>query len=210
MNRVMASPDEFYDIVFMDIQMPDMDGVETTQKLRDKYGKGSVDNPFPPVVAMTAYSMKEDRERFLSQGMDDYVAKPIRAHTLIAKVQEIIGQSPDRPMTDKQLALAKEIALPVLDREIVNQLKQIGGKELVLSVYEDFVNESNELIGEALIAFKADDIATIERQRGHRGRDAGRRNRPRSRGAAQDRRCQHPCQILAGVAVGLREIFGEL
>ncbi len=77
-------------------------------------------------------------------------------------MQGIIGKSPGRPITDKQLALAKEITLPVLDREIVNQLKQIGGKELVLSVYEDFVNESNELVGEALTAYKENDIATVK------------------------------------------------
>ena len=103
-DRVMASPDEYYDIVFMDIQMPDMDGVETTQKLHEKSipTRGRPKIRLPPVVAMTAYSMKEDRERFLSQGMDDYVAKPIRAQKLITKVQELIGKVPDRQMTDKQ------------------------------------------------------------------------------------------------------------
>ncbi len=162
MDRVMASPEEYYDVVFMDIQMPDMDGVETTKKLHEKYPDPNPPYRLPPIVAMTAYSMKEDRERFLSEGMDDYVAKPIRAQNLIAKVQQIVGQTTDRQIGEKQRALAQEIALPVLDREIVNQLKQIGGKDLVLSVYEDFVNESNELVGEALTAYKADDIATVK------------------------------------------------
>jgi CheY-like chemotaxis protein len=47
-----------YDIIFMDIQMPDMDGVETSQELKKRYAKG-----LAPIVAMTAYSMKEDRDR---------------------------------------------------------------------------------------------------------------------------------------------------
>ncbi|MEZ4902797.1 MAG: response regulator [Spirosomataceae bacterium] len=48
-----------YNAIFMDIQMPDMDGIETTQRLREQFG-----DTLPTVVAMTAYSMKEDRERF--------------------------------------------------------------------------------------------------------------------------------------------------
>ncbi len=86
-DHVFSTREGYFDIIFMDIQMPDMDGVETTQKLHEKYPKG-----LPPIVAMTAYSMKEDRDRFLSQGMDDYVAKPIRAKHLIGKVQELIGK----------------------------------------------------------------------------------------------------------------------
>ncbi len=156
-NQIFENRETYYDIIFMDIQMPDMDGVETTRRLHANHPKG-----LPPIVAMTAYSMKEDRERFLSQGMDDYVAKPIRAQHLIGKVQELIGNSPSRSMSEKQLAIAKEISLPVLDREIVNQLKQIGGKELVLSVYEDFVNESNELVSESLTAYEQGDIPTVK------------------------------------------------
>ncbi len=69
----MAENGKPYELIFMDIQMPDMDGVETTVKLRSLFG-----TQLPPVIAMTAYSMREDRDRFLSQGLDDYIAKPIR------------------------------------------------------------------------------------------------------------------------------------
>ncbi len=156
-EQIFSKRDGYYDVIFMDIQMPDMDGVETTRRLREKYPKG-----LPPIVAMTAYSMKEDRERFMSQGMDDYLAKPIRAQHLIAKVQTLVGKIDNRKMSKKQVAMARELAVPVLDREIVNQLKQIGGKELVLSVYEDFVNESSELVSESLTAFQSGDIPTIK------------------------------------------------
>ncbi|MGB3463836.1 MAG: response regulator, partial [Cyclobacteriaceae bacterium] len=61
-----------YDLIFMDIQMPGMDGVEATRQIRLLKNQ-----TIPPVVAMTAYSMEEDRERFLSQGLDDYMSKPI-------------------------------------------------------------------------------------------------------------------------------------
>ena len=70
-----------YQLVLMDIQMPGLDGMETTQIL-----KSTPKISLPPIVAMTAYAMKEDRERFLSAGMDDYLAKPIRAGALIEMV----------------------------------------------------------------------------------------------------------------------------
>ena len=73
-----------FDMILMDIQMPEMDGIETTQRLKKEFG-----DTLPTVVAMTAYSMQNDRENFLSKGLDDYVSKPIRANILIKKVEEI-------------------------------------------------------------------------------------------------------------------------
>ncbi len=146
-----------YDIIFMDIQMPDMDGVETTQELKKRFSKG-----LPPIVAMTAYSMKEDRDRFMSQGMDDYIAKPIRAQTLVQKVKELMGNIENRKLEQKQKEIAQEAMVPVLDKEIIDQLNGIGGAELVWSVFEDFVTESNELVAGALEAYKTGDIKTVK------------------------------------------------
>jgi CheY-like chemotaxis protein/HPt (histidine-containing phosphotransfer) domain-containing protein len=145
-----------YDIIFMDIQMPDMDGVETSQELRKKF------QALPPIVAMTAYSMKEDRDRFISQGMDDYIAKPIRAQTLVQKVRELIGNKHLTKPEPVQLAPVAEPVIPVLDKEIIDQLNGIGGADLVWSVFEDFVTESNELVEGALTAFAAGDIPTVK------------------------------------------------
>ncbi len=143
-----------YDVVFMDIQMPDMDGIETTQYLREQFKN------LPPIVAMTAYSMKEDRERFLSQGMDDYVAKPIRAKILIDKVKELVLTSNQHKA---KITIAEtENILPVIDLEILTQLRQLGGMELVASIFEDFVTESTELVTEALVAFEEDNIAVVK------------------------------------------------
>jgi PAS domain S-box-containing protein len=146
-----------YDIIFMDIQMPDMDGVETTQQLRKRIPQG-----LPCIVAMTAYSMKEDRDRFLSQGMDDYIAKPIRAHTLVAKVKELMSKALGKKPEQQRQEPVKELALPILDKEIIDQLNGIGGADLVLSVFEDFVNESNELVAEAIDAYAKGDIKIVK------------------------------------------------
>jgi PAS domain S-box-containing protein len=153
----MASAEKGYDIIFMDIQMPDMDGVETTHELKKRFS-----DKLPPIVAMTAYSMKEDRDRFLSQGMDDYIAKPIRAQTLIHKVKELITNVEGRKAEIKQKEITETVVLPVLDREIIDQLNGIGGADLVLSVFEDFVTESDELVEGAIEAYEQGDIATVK------------------------------------------------
>ncbi|MFC7669819.1 response regulator [Hymenobacter humi] len=72
-----TAPTANYNIIFMDIQMPDMDGVAATAAIRKVLGAQC-----PPVVAMTAYSMQEDAGRFMSQGLDDYVGKPVKSRHL--------------------------------------------------------------------------------------------------------------------------------
>ncbi|MCA9705485.1 MAG: response regulator [Myxococcales bacterium] len=67
-----------YDLVFMDVQMPRLDGLVATARLREREGSGRR----VPVVAMTAHAMPEDRERCLAAGMDGYVSKPIRQDAL--------------------------------------------------------------------------------------------------------------------------------
>ncbi len=63
-----------YDLVFMDVQMPEMDGFETTRAVRAQSG---VLEPTVPIIAMTAHAMQGDREKCLEHGMDDYIAKPV-------------------------------------------------------------------------------------------------------------------------------------
>jgi len=73
---------ETVDIVLLDIQMPGMDGLETLAILRDRAIHGP--RADAPVIALTAYAMAGDRERFLAAGMDDYLAKPVEADALMA------------------------------------------------------------------------------------------------------------------------------
>ncbi|QDK81735.1 PAS domain S-box protein [Spirosoma sp. KCTC 42546] len=153
-----------FDVIFMDIQMPDMDGVEATRRLREQFGKR-----LPTIVAMTAYSMKEDRERFISQGLDDYIAKPIRAQSLVAKVKELTDanrakHAPELPVAPvaKPIMKVAEPALPIIDEEIVGQLRDIGGQDLVDSIMEEFVTEASDLVNGSLSAYSLGDIPTVK------------------------------------------------
>ncbi|HHI79976.1 MAG TPA: response regulator [Planctomycetes bacterium] len=82
-----------FDLVLMDIQMPEMDGYEATRKLREEGYKGVI-------VALTAHSMEGDRERCLEVGCDDYETKPIGSLRLLELVQKHIGTKADRAKAD--------------------------------------------------------------------------------------------------------------
>jgi PAS domain S-box-containing protein len=78
-----------YDLVLMDVQMPEMDGFESTRVIRSP--ESGVINPRVPIIAMTAHAMKGDRERCLEAGMDDYIAKPISPKDLLEKITRWTG-----------------------------------------------------------------------------------------------------------------------
>ena len=76
-EAVEAAVNGSYDLVFMDIQMPHLDGVEASQEIKLKMGDNA-----PKIVALTANAMQGDKERYIQAGMDHYIAKPISIHDL--------------------------------------------------------------------------------------------------------------------------------
>src|SRR5213076_2254799 len=73
---------ESYDVVLMDIQMPEMDGFEATKRIRALPQGGTL-----PIIALTAHALSGERERCLERGMTGYLAKPFKAHELFAVVE---------------------------------------------------------------------------------------------------------------------------
>ena len=74
-----------YDVVLMDVQMPEMDGLEASRRIVAQWPEAAAR---PRIVAMTANAMQGDREECLAAGMDDYVTKPIRVDTLVEALME--------------------------------------------------------------------------------------------------------------------------
>ena len=92
-----------YDIVLMDVHMPEMGGIEATQRIRSM----SDDLSKVPIVALTANAMKGDRERFIQSGMNDYVAKPVNAALLFEKIDWWTGNSDDGSPAEEAAELAE-------------------------------------------------------------------------------------------------------
>jgi len=72
-----------YDLILMDIQMPNLDGLEATRIIRKKYGE------HPLIVAMTANALSEDKDNCFNAGMDDYLSKPINIELLKSKLVDL-------------------------------------------------------------------------------------------------------------------------
>ena len=177
--------DKPFDIIFMDIQMPEMDGIETTQILRQN------NTNLPPIIAMTAYAMKEDRDRFMANGMNDYVPKPIRAEVLVRKVAEWVGkkelgigelgirnqllENSDSVsmITNQEQIKNTQHPIPnslitdnhkVLDPEIIKQLSDSVGGDMsfVVSILEGFEEEATEQIANAIEGYKASNCKKVQ------------------------------------------------
>jgi PAS domain S-box-containing protein len=108
-----------FDLILMDVQMPEMDGFEATGQIRDWEQKAG---GHLPIIAMTAYAMKGDRGRCLEAGMDGYVAKPIQAHELWQTIADVLP-----PV----VRAAPEKMEEVLDR--AEALAEVGGNVQLLS-----------------------------------------------------------------------------
>lgn len=94
-DAVTASPDGYYRLVFMDMQMPVMDGLEATKRIKQAFSDAG--RAAPPIVAMTANAYADDREKALRSGMDGYMVKPIDIAEVKAILDTFLGR-PDEPM----------------------------------------------------------------------------------------------------------------
>ncbi len=146
-----------YEIVLMDIQMPVMDGITATIEIKKNSTK-----KIPPIIAMTAYSMKEDRQKYLELGMDDYLPKPIRVETLLSKINEWVHKVDGL----KPFSMIKESEIieneGVVEEAVVNQLLKYGGKEGLLEMWEDFDIETSMLLKLSEFAFAKKDFTHLK------------------------------------------------
>jgi len=120
-----------FDLILMDVQMPEMDGIEATRAIRERE---KITGEHVPIVALTAYAMKGDKERFLDAGMDDYISKPVRSKELSEIIERVVYSAE----IDRERLSKVSIDGAVLDK--AELLDQIGGDfSLLRKIVELFI-----------------------------------------------------------------------
>jgi two-component system sensor histidine kinase/response regulator len=111
-NALAAFEKESFDVILMDIQMPEMDGFEATAAIRarEKSTGGHI-----PIIAMTAHSLVGDQERCLAAGMDAYVSKPIRTHQLFSVIEGFFGKEAE---TDPRGLRGKAVEITAVEQQL--------------------------------------------------------------------------------------------
>jgi len=125
-----------YDLLFMDIQMPVMDGIEATHEILDYEEDEGLAHV--PIVALTANALKGDRERFLSEGMDEYITKPIETTELLYVLNKFLS---DKASTKTKAPVKKEEeVVAVASEETATPMIDMSDEPLDLSIDEPTVD----------------------------------------------------------------------
>ena len=124
-----------YDVVLMDVQMPHLDGLDATRQICERWPEKSR----PQIVAMTANALPEDREACFAAGMNDYVAKPIRAEELAAALKRV------KPLTNGDGG-SVAVAHVSLDDGALGNLRDLGGDEFLDEVIDAFLADAPALL----------------------------------------------------------------
>ncbi|QJD66376.1 response regulator [Xanthomonas campestris pv. badrii] len=141
-----------YDMVFMDCQMPVLDGYAATRRWRAMETE-SGGRPIP-IVAMTANAMAGDRERCLAAGMDDYLSKPVAREQLDACLQRWLPRQPLLPGStsgatpadpESASAGAQARALPILDSSVIDELYEVAGADTI-TILQLFLDDAPGII----------------------------------------------------------------
>ncbi len=151
-----------YDLVLMDVQMPEMDGLEAARLIRDP--ESHVRNHAVPVIAMTAHAMAGDREKCLDAGMDDYVTKPVAPKTLAGVLDKWLPAADDRKDGGPQEQAAEVPApgVPVWDKEGMFT-RLMDDEELVGTIAQGFLEDIPSQIEALKAGIEAGDEAVARR-----------------------------------------------
>jgi two-component system sensor histidine kinase/response regulator len=157
---VSAVSQNHFDIVLMDVQMPEMDGFEATEKIREME---STTKRHVPIIAMTAHAMKGDRERCLEAGMDDYVPKPISSEALLNAINALVDRHPGSDMVNlpDEATQARPDA-QLFDRKALLQAFD-NDWDFFMEVVDMFVADYPQMMTDIKQAIDLQDASKLER-----------------------------------------------
>ncbi len=166
LEAVAAIERQPYDLVLMDVQMPEMDGFEASREITRRW---PVDRR-PRIIAMTANAMQGDRELCLAAGMDDYMSKPIRVEELVTALERSAAREPDRIRAGglvgsaaQTRADAQRPSTEVLDQTTFERLRATMGADFLGELLSTFADDTQELVGTMRRALGEKDVDSFRR-----------------------------------------------
>jgi signal transduction histidine kinase/DNA-binding response OmpR family regulator/HAMP domain-containing protein/HPt (histidine-containing phosphotransfer) domain-containing protein len=144
-----------YDVVLMDVQMPEMDGLDATRRIRELSPSELAAETQPRIIAMTANALKEDSEACLAAGMDDYLSKPIEVEELVGALSKCRSgqlQASEEPVKSVEPAATEPLPLDVLDSWTLERLRVGLGQQaeqMLPGLIEKFYQDAERLLREA-------------------------------------------------------------
>jgi PAS domain S-box-containing protein len=155
-----------YDVVLMDVQMPEMDGLEAARQINRRWPQGGR----PRLIAMTAYALEGDREWCLAAGMEDYITKPVNIEELVESLERAAPAPPRSPQSAAPAAPADRPGVgsaagsgagPTVDAAALNSLVAVMGSE-VADVLDVFFENAAKLMREIRGAAETGDAALLK------------------------------------------------
>jgi len=171
LEAVSAVAGQDYDIILMDVQMPEMDGMEATAEIR-KMRQDPATRPY--IIAMTAHAMQGYREKCLAAGMDDYVSKPIDIEALIAALQRGITQKSlvalahPAPLPSAPTAATPSLTSPQPSSRLIHELRQTldsltdGETDIIRELIDAYLDGGKTLIAQMQAAVDHQDARQVE------------------------------------------------
>jgi CheY-like chemotaxis protein/HPt (histidine-containing phosphotransfer) domain-containing protein/anti-sigma regulatory factor (Ser/Thr protein kinase) len=172
-----------FDLIFMDCQMPVMDGYEAVKAIRAREASAS-QGAHIPIIAMTAHALEGDRERCLAAGMDDYIGKPfsveqlksilhqwisLRAESGLTRLpvsSEKYGEEPRKEMPPGAPLVAETPLSSAIDRKIIEQIKSLttdGEPDLLGRILTTYLSETQKLLDKLIEDFKQADAEAVKK-----------------------------------------------
>ena len=140
-----------YNVVLMDVQMPELDGLDTSRRICERWPQESR----PHIIAMTANALREDREACFAAGMNDYVAKPIRADELAAALKRAPPlRNGDTGSRESEISL---------EAAALQNLRDLGGVEFLAEVVDVFLTDAPALITSLRTSLERQDTDELRR-----------------------------------------------
>ncbi|MCX6291770.1 MAG: ATP-binding protein [Bacteroidetes bacterium] len=131
-----------YDLIFMDVQMPEMDGLDATRFIIHKMTL----EKRPVIIAMTAFALEGDKEKCIEAGMNDYISKPFMIEEIVDKITKWFGQENEKTMTKKTTVVEKEEEM--IDESLIQRLKEMapGDPNFLKDVVNMFMSQAPIII----------------------------------------------------------------